>query len=383
MHTPIIRWRAEVAAGNLQHDPAQERACELLTILHGRLQDWRPGKRRKLFGRPEPEPEGVYLYGGVGRGKSMLMDMFFDTVAFTKKRRVHFHEFMLQTHKALNHWRKLSAQERRAHPNYVRGAGDDPLPPIAKGIARDAWLLCFDEMRVTDITDAMILSRLFEHLFSHGVIIVSTSNRHPDELYKDGLNRERFLPFINMLCDRLEIHALEAKRDYRLNKLGTETLYFSPLNSLTTDNMDRLWTSLTMGVEQQSRNIALEGRVWQITQTAGGIARLSFAQACQEARGPADYLALANQFHTIILEDIPILDDHYSAAAKRFITFIDALYEHRVKLIASADAAPEKLYQAAATTTDGFEFKRTISRLLEMQSTSYIAAGHGTEGLII
>ncbi len=380
MDTPITRWRAEVAAGRLEADPAQERACELLTILHCRLQDWQPGKRRTLFGRPEPEPEGVYMYGGVGRGKSMLMDMFFDTIAFAQKRRVHFHEFMLETHAALNQWRKLTDKERRNHPNFIRNAGDDPIAPIAKAIARDTWLLCFDEMQVSDIADAMLLGRLFEELFKNGVVVVTTSNRPPDDLYKDGLNRQRFLPFIETMKTRLAVHALEAKRDYRLKKLGENTVYYAPLSAKTSADVETLWQQLTMGVAQQPRRIALQGRFWELAQTAGGIARLSFDETCEEARGPADYLELARQFHTLILEDIPVLGEARTSAARRFIALIDAIYESKVKLIASAAAAPKDLYRASI---GGFEFDRTVSRLIEMQSDSYLAAGHGNSDLAV
>ncbi len=380
MDTPISRWRALVNGGALEPDAAQERAAQMLSVLHGRLKDWRPGKRRILFGRPELEPEGLYLYGGVGRGKSMLMDMFFETVPFEKKRRVHFHQFMQDTHAALTHWRSLGEKARRQQPHYVRGAGDDPITPVAAAIADQAWLLCFDEMQVSDIADAMLLGRLFEQLFQRGVVIITTSNRPPDDLYKDGLNRQSFTPFIALIKSRLAIHELEASRDYRLDKLCKDKTYFTPYGPKSQTQLDALAKQLTTGLGHHARTINLQGRQWTIAHTAGGIARLTFAEACEEARGPADYLELARQFHTIILENVPILDDAQFSAAKRFVAFIDALYEARVKLIVSAAAPPEKLYRAQ---TGGFEFERTTSRLIEMQSTAYLAAGHGNSTLAI
>ncbi|MDQ7018892.1 MAG: cell division protein ZapE [Robiginitomaculum sp.] len=380
MDTPITRWRALVETRALEPDPAQERAAQMLSVLQGRLKGWKPGKRRMLFGRPEPEPEGVYLYGGVGRGKSMLMDMFFETVPFTQKRRVHFHEFMLETHAALARWRKMDNRQRRQHQDFVRGVGDDPIAPVANAIAREAWLLCFDEMQVNDIADAMLLGRLFDQLFERGVIIVTTSNRPPDDLYKDGLNRQRFLPFIESIKSRLAVHALESARDYRLGKLREDTVYFSPLNDMTRMQINAISEKLTTGLAAHPRRISLAGRHWDIAQTAGGVARLDFDEVCEEARGSADYLELARQFHTLVLENVPILDESRLGAAKRFVALIDALYEARVKLIISAAALPEQLYQAR---TGDFEFERTVSRLNEMQSSAYLAAGHGNSDLAI
>jgi cell division protein ZapE len=380
MDTPITRWRALVADGALETDPAQERAAQMLSVLQGRLKGWHPGKRRVLFGRPEPEPEGVYLYGGVGRGKSMLMDMFFETVPFTQKRRVHFHEFMLETHAALARWRKLDNRQRRQHPDFVRSAGDDPIAPVANAIAREAWLLCFDEMQVNDIADAMLLGRLFDQLFERGVIIVTTSNRPPDDLYKDGLNRQRFLPFIESIKSRLDVHALESARDYRLGKLREDTVYFSPLNDMTRMQINAISEKLTTGLTAHARRVSLAGRHWDIAHTAGGVARLGFDEVCEEARGSADYLELARQFHTLVLESVPVLDETRLGAAKRFVALIDALYEAKVKLIISAAVLPEALYQAS---TGGFEFERTASRLMEMQSTAYLTAGHGSSTIAI
>ncbi len=369
-----------MAQGALEPDPAQERAAQMLSVLHGRLQNWQPKKRRVLFGRAEPEPEGVYLYGGVGRGKSMLMDMFFESVPFEQKQRVHFHEFMLETHAALARWRNLDEREKRQHPDFVRGVGDDPIAPVAKAIAREAWLLCFDEMQVTDIADAMLLGRLFEQLFEHGVVVVTTSNRPPDDLYKDGLNRQRFVPFIEQIKSRLAVHALESMRDYRLGKLREDKTWYAPLNDKTRQKMDELAQKLTMGLGSHTRRISLQGRHWDIVHTPGGVARLSFSELCEEARGAADYLELARQFHTLIVDGVPVLDDAHSSAAKRFIALIDALYEARVKLIISADAEPGALYKA---NTGAFEFERTTSRLMEMQSTAYLAAGHGSSALAV
>jgi cell division protein ZapE len=369
-----------VTDGALQSDAAQERAAQMLSVLQGRLKNWRPGKRRLLFGRPEPEPEGVYLYGGVGRGKSMLMDMFYETVPFVQKRRVHFHQFMLETHAALSKWRAMTPRAQRQHKDYIRSAGDDPIAPIAKAIARNTWLLCFDEMQVNDIADAMLLGRLFEQLFAQGIVIVTTSNRPPDDLYKDGLNRQRFLPFIEIIKARLAVHALESAQDYRLGRLREDKTYFTPLNSATRQHMDALARKLTTGLELHTRTLSLQGRSWEIEKTAGGVARLTFDEVCEKARGAADYLELARQFHTIILDDIPLLDEKHLSAAKRFVALIDALYEAKVKLITSADAEPETLYQAG---TGGFEFERTASRLMEMQSAAYLSAGHGDSAIAV
>ena len=380
MDTPIEKWRALVQAGTLEPDPAQERAAQMLSVLHGRLGQWRPGRKRLLFGRPEPEPRGLYLYGGVGRGKSMLMDMFFETAPQAKKRRVHFHQFMLDVHAAMAHWRTLKPRERRSHPGHARGLGDDPVAPAANAIAREAWLLCLDEMQVTNIADAMVLGRLFEQLFARGVVVVTTSNRPPDDLYKDGLNRQRFTPFIAMIKERLDIHALESARDYRLGGLIRDKVYFTPLGEGTAQHVQGVWNSLTRGLAIRPRTIAMGGRRWTIAQSAGGAARLDFAQACQEARGAADYLELARQFHTLVLEDVPVLDDSLLAAAQRFITLVDALYEARVKLIVSAAAAPQDLF---AASRGGFAFARTVSRLEHMQSAGYLAAGHGDTRLAV
>lgn len=370
MTTPIDLWRGRVEAGTLTADPDQERAARALTELSERLRSWKPGAT-SLFGKPKPAPRGLYLWGGVGRGKSMLMDLFVETAPVASKRRAHFHEFMQEVHARIGRWRSLTPGQRRRQPEHVRGAGEDPIPPVARGLAGEARLLAFDEFHVTDIADAMILGRLFERLFAEGVTVVATSNRHPDDLYRDGINRQLFLPFIDLLKTRLDVMELDGGVDHRLRQLEAAPVYYAPLGAEADHAMDQAWDRLTSGAVPQRCTLDVQGRQLVVEREIAGVARFSFAELCARPLGPADYLALAERFHTVLLDRVPKLSPDKRNEAKRFVTLIDALYEARTKLVMSADAEPDDLYPAG----DGaFEFERTASRLMEMRTHDYLAA---------
>lgn len=360
---PVVeQYRARVASGALSEDPAQTAAAERLSELARALTGWRPGLKSYLFGRPGPGLRGLYLHGAVGRGKSMLMDLFFDEAPVAKKRRVHFHAFMEETHAAI-------AAARAERPG-------DPLPRVAKAIADRNWLLCFDELQITDIADAMIVGRLFTNLFERGVVVVTTSNRHPDDLYRDGLNRQLFTPFIDLIKHRLDLIELDAARDYRLERLARAPVWAAPLGPEASAAMDAHWRRLTAGQGERGEAIHVQGRTLRAPRTAAGAARFSFDDLCAQPLGAADYLALARAFHTVVVDDIPRLGPENRNEASRFVTLIDILYDTRTKLVASADAEPEELYPEG----DGaFEFARTASRLHEMRSSDYLALAR--EGL--
>ncbi|MCF6219786.1 MAG: AFG1 family ATPase [Robiginitomaculum sp.] len=365
-----------VQAGALRADAEQSITAAKLDELLEQMQTYKP--KRTLRGWASA-PNGLYIWGGVGRGKSMLMDMFFDAAPTRPKSptksRVHFHAFMQDIHRRIGAWRKLSPKKRRAQPNYVRGAGDDPIAPTAKAIASEATLLCFDEFHVTDITDAMILSRLFTALLARGVVIVATSNRAPDELYKDGLNRKLFLPFIELLKQKLDVLAMGGDEDHRLRKFNKAPMYYSPLGAKADAGIEAIWQRLIKPNKPQMQILKVQGREISLL-AATGTARADFADLCDRALGAADYLMIAKSFTTLILENVPIMSLHNRNEAKRFVTLIDTLYEHKTKLVLSADATPDKLYD----TGDGaFEFERTTSRLMEMRSDEYIGQEHITE----
>jgi cell division protein ZapE len=362
-------YAERLSDGRLSPDPAQAEAIERLDALAKALT-----ASRGWFGAAKPT-RGLYMWGSVGRGKSMLMDLFFDAVALKDKQRIHFHDFMLDTHAFIFEWRKLDHSERRRHPAYVREAGDDPIAPAAKHIADKARLLCFDEFHVTQIADAMILSRLFEKLFERGVTVVATSNRKPSDLYLNGINRELFLPFIRRLEEEVDVIELKAARDYRLERLAAAPVYYAPLGPDADAAMDAAFARLTAGAVVAPETLDVQGRKLKVARHAGSVARFTFDELCKQPLGAADYLTLARHYATILLDRVPRMTTDERTWAARFVTLIDALYESRTKLVMSAAAEPDDLYNAG----DGaFEFQRTASRLHEMRSADYLAAERET-----
>ena len=352
-------------AGELKPDPAQERAVAALDRVAASLAQ-SGGFFARLFGAERDGPAGVYLWGGVGRGKSMLMDLAFAHIDVRPKRRVHFHAFMLETHARLRKARESEEQ--------------DPIEPVAEQIAADARLLAFDEMQVTNPADAMILSRLFGKLIDLGVKIVTTSNRAPSDLYKDGLNRELFLPFIALIEQRMLVVPVDGPIDYRLDRLTGVDVWHVPNGPEATAALSRAFFQLTdYPVEDRAKVPSEElevggGRTLHVPKSLKGVAVFSFKRLCGEPRGAADYLAIAQRYHTVIIVGISVMGPDRRNEAARFVALIDELYEHKVKLLAAADAEPEGLYPSG----DGsFEFKRTVSRLEEMRSAEYLAEGHG------
>ena len=362
------QYHALVAAGELRADSDQARAVAALARVQIELEAVPPrGSTIWRFLRRKPDPaRGLYLWGGVGRGKSMLMDLFFENVGINRKRRAHFHEFMLDIHA------RLKAER-------VKEKGD-PIPPIVAALADEARLLCFDEMVVNNMADAAIMSRLFSGLIAAGVTVLTTSNRHPDDLYKDGLNRQLFLPFIALVKESLDIITLDGPTDYRRCRLGSAQIWLVPNGPEATAALSETFFRMTdYPPEDRAHVPTLEmdvggGRMLHVPKALKGVAVFSFKRLCAQARGAADYLAIARRFHTVIMVGIPVLGPHNRNEAARFVTLIDALYEYRVKFLASADAEPDHLYPQG----DGrFEFDRTLSRLMEMQSEDYLAQGHG------
>jgi cell division protein ZapE len=370
------RYAALIAAGKIQADPAQADLVRHLAALERRLEKHRRAQKSSALGRlfvrrkkPGPPLKGLYVYGEVGRGKTMLMDLFFAASAVKRKRRAHFHEFMADVHERLNSYRQeMKNGEIADH---------DPIQLAAAAIAEESWLLCFDEFHVTDITDAMILGRLFTRLFELGVVMVATSNIAPNELYKDGLNRALFLPFIAILEQHCEVVQLDARVDFRLEKLTGVPTWYVPPDAKAEAALDDAWRRLAGenngGVPCE---LIVKGHVVRVPKAAMGVARFSFDDLCAQPLAASDYLKIAHEFHTIILDRIPVMDFSRRNEAKRFIILIDTLYDHAVKLLASAEAQPDELY----TATDGYEaneFKRTASRLIEMRSQSYLGLPHG------
>ncbi len=343
-------YAAGLADGRLTADPAQEAVLPEFERIRADLV--RPVKRG-LFRKPPEPPKGLYLWGGVGRGKSMLMDLFVSSLGDIPRRRVHFHVFMQEIHAALHKARKTQAE--------------DALAPVAAAITQDLRLLAFDEMQITDITDAMIVGRLFQALFDGGVTVVTTSNRPPDDLYKDGLNRQLFLPFIDLIKSRMVVRELASPTDHRQNRLSGAQTYFTPANAEARAAIEAIWQDLAGG-DGRALILTVNKRDVTLPQFRNGVARASFYDLCAKPLGPADYLAIADAVRVLILEDIPRLSRSNFNEARRFVTLIDALYEARVRLIASADAQPESLYVEG----DGaFDFERTASRLREMQSADW------------
>lgn len=354
MTSPLAAYRQRLETGAIRPDPAQEAAVARLDALAQALASWNPNAWFSKRGAPR----GMYLWGPVGRGKSLLLDLFFEAAPVKKKRRVHFHEFMLARHAFLRDARAKSAGQ------------DELIAQAARQVAEEAQLLCFDEIQVTDIADAMILGRLFERLFAENVVIVATSNRVPDELYKNGLNRQLFLPFIALLKQKLDVVEVAGPEDYRLHQLMAAPVYCAPLGPAAEEAMDGAWDRLTQGAQPHSLTLDVGGRPLRVERAAAGVARFSFDELCARPLGAADYIEIAERFHTVLLENIPKLSPTMREEAARFRTLIDALYEAKVKLIASAEAQPQTLYPAG---DQSFEFERTASRLMEMRGEAYLA----------
>ncbi|HEX2509286.1 MAG TPA: cell division protein ZapE [Microvirga sp.] len=374
--TIAARYDALVASGAIERDPAQVALVRRLDALALSLGEHRLARKSSALGwmfgrRPPPSPiKGHYVWGSVGRGKTMLMDLFFEALPVRRKRRVHFHAFMSDVHERIHAWRQaLKAGEVR---------GDDPIRPVAEALAEEAWVLCFDEFAVSDIADAMILGRLFTALFEHGVVVVATSNVEPRHLYEGGLNRTLFLPFIKLLQERMDVVRLDARTDFRLEKLAGSPVYHVPADERARAALDEAFHKLTGRRGGEPAQLTVKGRIVEVPDAAGGVARFSFADLCAQPLGAADYLAVAQDFHTLILDDIPRMGFDRRNEAKRFIILVDALYETRVKLLASAEAEPQDLY-GAETGREAFEFHRTASRLIEMRSEEYLSLPHGRE----
>jgi cell division protein ZapE len=347
-------YDTRVTEGLLRPDPAQRAILSQLEGIRTYLETPQKSGFRSFFAsKSEPAPKGFYIWGGVGRGKSMLMDLFFAHVGVAEKRRVHFHGFMQEIQGALHEVRKTGV--------------DDAIKPVADAVASQTRLLCFDEMQITDIADAMIVGRLFEKLFDAGVIIVTTSNRPPKDLYKDGLNRVLFLPFIAQLEEKMEVRELVSETDYRQDRLAGEKTYFCPSNAAARASISTIWQELTGG-KSEPLVLKIKGRELKIPTFWAGVARATFWDLCGKPLGPADYLALVEKVKLLILEDVPLLSRENFNEAKRFVTLIDTLYEAGTQLIMSADAEPERLYLEGAGS---FEFERTASRLREMQSADW------------
>ncbi len=366
MPSPLETAYAErLAQGDIRPDPIQAQAIHALARLDADLTAAESGLLARF--RAPRSQRGVYLWGPVGRGKSMLMDLFFETAPVRNRRRVHFHVFMAEVHRLIDAWRKSDASARMAR--FGQSKGDDPIPPTAEVVARQARLLCFDELQVTDIADARILGRLFEALFARGVTLVATSNRVPDALYKDGINRQLFTPFIGLLKDQMEIISVAGPHDYRLDRLRAAGTWFSPNDRDNESSFESLWRDMLGEEEEIGETLEVLGRKVHLPHATGGFLRASFNSLCAVALGPNDYLAIAERFHTVFLADVPTLTPNRREEARRFVTLIDALYEAKTRLIVLAAAEPTRLYPQG----DGaFEFERTASRLQEMRSASWL-----------
>ena len=386
--TVAERYAALAHEGEIERDPAQESVALKLARLEERLAQHRLSRKSShlgwLFAKSKPAGpiKGLYIHGDVGRGKTMLMDLFFGLSSVERKRRAHFHEFMADVHE------RLTAVRHEMKAGRIVDA--DPIRHVADALAEESWLLCFDECHVTDIADAMILGRLFTRLFEQGVVVVATSNVEPDDLYKDGLNRALFVPFITLLRAHMDVVRLEAPKDFRLEKLSGQPVWYVPADEDAEVALNIAWQRLTGMLSGEPCEIPMKGRVIRVAEAAKGVARFSFAQLCGQPLVASDYLRIAREFHTIILDRVPVMDYPQRNEAKRFIALIDTLYDNAVKLVASAAAEPSALYLA----TEGYEaneFKRTASRLFEMRSNEYLALPHGhnvlgasgsTEGIV-
>jgi cell division protein ZapE len=374
------RYAALIAAGEIERDPAQEAAVDRLARLNERLALHRLARKSSSLGwlfakreAAEPGLKGLYIWGDVGRGKTMLMDLFFATCPVKRRRRVHFHQFMLDVHERLRDFRhKLKSGDI---------AGGDPIDLVACDLAAEAWVLCFDEFHVTDIADAMILGRLFTRLFERGVVVVATSNVEPSDLYREGLNRALFLPFIHLLTERMDVLRLVARVDFRLEKLIDMKMWHVPADAAADRALDAAWRRLTGRQDADAIKLMVKGHVLLVPRAAMGAARFGFRDLCGQPLGAIDYLRIADEFHTIVIDRVPVMTYADRNEAKRFIALIDTIYDAGVKLLASAAAEPAALYQA----TEGYEaseFKRTASRLIEMGSTAYLALPRGRRAAV-
>ncbi|MER8516681.1 cell division protein ZapE [Mesorhizobium sp. M1060] len=364
------RYDHLVATGAIERDPAQECIAAALDRLTDEISVKRLAHKSSalgwLFARKRETREvvkGLYIHGGVGRGKTMLMDMFFELLPVRRKRRVHFNDFM------------ADVQDRIQKHRQARKNGDvkedDPIPPVALQLAEQAWVLCFDEFSVTDIADAMVLSRLFSALFANGVVLVATSNVAPQDLYRDGLNRQLFLPFISILERHAHVLTLDADKDYRLEKLARTPVYVTPADAEADRMLDEAWQAMTHGAATAETALTLKGRQVRIPAASGNAARFSFADLCEKPLGARDFLAIAGRFSTVFIDHVPVLGEGKRNEAKRFILLIDTLYDHHTRLVVSADASPPELY-TARRGNEVFEFERTASRLIEMQSRDWL-----------
>lgn len=364
------KLKALTGSGELQPDPVQMAVARRLDHILSALKESRPAAKTSALGwlfaarRKRLEPiHGLYVHGSVGRGKTMLMDMFFELAPVSRKRRAHFHEFMADVHNRIHaHRQKLKNGETRQA---------DPVPPVAEELLGEAELLCFDEFTVTDIADAMILSRLFSVLFARGCVLVATSNVAPDDLYRDGLNRGLFLPFVEILKKNADVVTLDSPVDYRMEKLDSLPVYHAPLTTQADAAMDAAWKAAIAGHREAPAELQLKGRRIKIPRAAGHAARFSFADLCEHPLGASDYLLIANHYNTVFVDHVPILTPEKRNATKRFITLVDTFYDHTNRLFISADAMPENL-MTEKKGVEGFEFDRTVSRLFEMRSQDYL-----------
>jgi cell division protein ZapE len=370
----IGQYATGVATGKVERDPAQLAVVDRLARLEGEIIEHRLARKSSslgwLFARDKKQAllKGLYIYGEVGRGKTMLMDLFYEASPVQRRRRAHFHEFMIDVHERVHLLRqKMKVGEY---------AGEDPIELVAKDLAREAWLLCFDEFHVTDIADAMILGRLFAQLFARGVVVVATSNVAPVDLYKDGLNRALFVPFIQMLEEHMDIVRLASRTDFRLEKLAGKPVWYVPADEAADAALDDAWRRLARENDGAAQELSLKGRTIHVPRAAMGVARFSFHDLCEQPLAAADYLRITHEYHTIILDHIPVMAFDNRNAAKRFIILIDTVYDMNVKLIASAATEPDALY-CADEGYEAQEFQRTASRLIEMRSEEYLARPHG------